>query len=194
MALFTGTIEPISTRPDEKLYSSLQIDIEAFSRALHKKPTYKAYKALLGHRLTLECLKHSLELKVKEAVEARDKASNNYTKTSALAHACHVSAGSSRPVKCPAIAGDMLDTVSEWQKIFQVRKREALDECEQELGLVQGWLERLRKRVEKVEGALVKAYGILKMIDEGHSLDVSDVEHVIHAFALMTGIEDALRG
>ena len=48
--------------------------------------------------------------------------------------------------------------------------------------------------MEKVEGALVKGYGILTMMDEGSSLDVGDVEHVIHAFALMTGIEDALRG
>ena len=187
MALFTGKIEPISTAPDGKLCSFHQIDVEALCRALRKKPRYKAYKALLSHRRVLECLKTNLDLKAKEAVEARQKAINDYNKTWALAHACHVSTESSRAIKCPAIAGEMLDTILEWQKFYQDQKVEALEECAVEHGRVQYFLLALNKRVEKVEGALVTRYGIWTTDEEGNPLDMCDVERVIDVMASIPG-------
>ena len=192
MAHFTGKIEPISTVPDEKLSSSHQIDTEAFFRALRKKPTYKAYKALLSHRRVLECLQKNLELKVEEAAEARHKAFEDITKTWSLAHACHVSTDSSRPIKCPAIAGDMLDSIMESQMFYAERRVEAFGECAQELDSVTGFLRALKKRVDKVEGVLMKKYVIGTPGDGVKTLDRRDMEHVLDAFALMAGIEDAL--
>ena len=193
MAHFTGKIEPISTVPDEKLTSSRQIDTEAFFRALRKKPSYKALEALLSHRRVLGCLQKNLELKVEEAAEARHKAFKDCTKTWSLARACHVSTDSSRPVKCPAIAGDLLDSVFESQKFYVDRRVEALEECAQECDSVTGLLKALNKRVRKVEGVLEKKYVIGTLGDGGKTLDGREMEHVLDAFALMARIEDALR-
>lgn len=193
MAHFTGKIEPISTVPDEKLSSSHQIDTEAFFRALRKKPSYKTHKALLSHRRTLECLQKHLELKVEQAAEARYKAFKDCTKTWSLAHACHVSTDSSRPIKCPAIAGDMLDSILESQKFYVDRRVEALEECAQECDSVTGFLEALKKRAEKVEGVLVKKYVIGTPGEGVERLDRRDMEHVVDTFALMARIEDFVK-
>ena len=193
MAHFTCKIEPISTVPDEKLCSSSQIDTEAFFRALRKKPSYKAYKALLSHRRALECLQKHLELKVDEAAEARNKAWKEWTKTWSLSHACHVSADSSRPVKCPAIAGDALDSILESQQFYVERRAEAFEERAEEFGLVTAFLEALNKRAQKVEGVLGKKYVIGTLGDGEKHLDRREMEHLLDAFALMARIEDAVR-
>ena len=189
MPHLTRKIEPISTVPDEKLSSSHQIDTEAFSRALRKKPSYKTYKTLLTHHRTLECLQKHLELKIQEAAEARHKAFKDYTKTWSLAHACHVSTDSSRPVKCPAIAGDMLDDILVSQQFYTERRGEALEECERECEAVTGFLEKLKKRVEKVEGVLVKVERVLGKKDVigtpgggVERLDRREVERVVDGF------------
>ena len=189
MAHLTGKIEPISTVPDEKLSSSRQIDTDAFSRALRKKPSYKTHKALLTHRRTLECLQKHLELKLEAADEACLKAFRDRNKTWSLAQACHASANSSRPVKCPAIAGDVLDSIFESQHIYVQRRVEALEECAQECDSVTGFLEALNKRVE----ILVKKYVIGTPGDGVETLDRQDMEHVVDAFALMAMIEDAVK-
>ena len=193
MAHFTCKFEPISTVPDEKLCSSSQIDIEAFFRALRKKPSYKAYKALLSHRRILERLQKHLELKAEEAAEARNKAWKEWTKTWSLSHACHVSADSSRPIKCPAIAGDVLDSILESQQFYVERRVEAFEECAQEFGSVTGLLEALNKRVQKVEAVLEKMYVIGTLGDREKELDRREMEHLLDAFALMARVEDAVR-
>ena len=197
MAHFTGKFEPISTVPDEKLSSSHQIDTEAFFRALRKKPTYKTYKVLLSHRRVLECLQKNLELKLEQAVEAHHKAFNDCTKTWSLTHACHVSTDSSRPIKCPAIAGDVLDSIMESQMFYVERRGEVQEEVTKELDSVLGYVEALNKRVQKVERVLVKKYGIWAPGDMVERLDRQDMEHLIDAlidaFALMGRIEVAPR-
>ncbi|KAL9135605.1 MAG: hypothetical protein Q9175_003205 [Cornicularia normoerica] len=186
MPLFSGTTETISTVPEKELSSIDQIDIFAFRRALLKKPTYKAYKALLVHRRAIQCLKTNVDLMVKEADDALYKASENSRKTKALANDCD-STMSPSALTCPPIAGKVLQSIIELQTFYLDEREGVLIECVFEQGRALALLQEVNKKVEKVEHALVKKYGIHTVDDEGDPLDMRNVERIIDVMASTPG-------
>lgn len=189
MPLFSGKIEIISTTPDEELSSVDQIDCLAFSRALCRKSSYKAYSALLIHRRTLQCLNANVNLIVQEAEDARFKAFENREKTEqALANAC-ISTMSSYPTRCPSIARKALESIMELQTFYLDERAGALVECVLERECAQAFLYKADKRLKKVEQALVERNDIHTVDDEGEPLDVQNVERVMHVMASIPGIE-----
>lgn len=190
MPPFSGKIEPISIIPNEELSSIDQIDVSAFRRALLKKPTYKAYKALLVHRHTLQSLNLDVDLMVEQADDALYKASENRGKTErALANACD-SSMYPYPTTCPPIASKAFQSIIELQTFYHDEKVCVLMECVSEQGRAQTLLRRVNSRVEKVEQALVKKFGIHTVDDEGNPLRMQDLERVIDVMASVPGIEN----
>lgn len=183
MSLFFPTIETISTIPDEELSSVDQIDISALQQALSKKPTYKAYKALLVHRRTLQCLKMNVDLMVEVADDALYKALENRNKAEqALANACN-STMSLYPATCLPLSGKALQTIIELQTVYYDEKVGVLVECDFEQQRAQRVLDDVNKRVKKMEQALVKKFGIHTIDDEGNPLYMQNVERVIDVMA-----------
>ena len=183
--------ETISTVPNEKLSSIGQIHLPTLNRALKRKSTYKAYKALRVHRSTLECLNSNVNLRVGKADDALNKASEDRRNTEiALANACS-STASLYPTTRPAIVGEVLQGIIELQKFYQHEKADVLVECRREQRHVQTLIRAVNTKVEKVEKALVKKFGIHTVDDEENPLlNVHNVERIIDVMASIPGLEN----
>ena len=166
--------ETISTVPNEKLSSIGQIHLPTLSRALKRKSTYKAYKVRVG-----------------KADDALNKASEDRRTTeTALANAC-ASTASPYPITRPAIVGEALTGIIGLQKFYQHEKADILVECRREQSHVQTLIRAVNERVEKVEKALVKRFGIHTVDDEGNPLlNVHNVERIIDVMASIPGLEN----
>ena len=191
MSLSSRKIETISTVPDEELCSIDQIDISALGQALSKKPTYKAYKALLVHRHTLRCLKINVDHMVEVADAALCKASENRKKAEqTLVNACN-STVSPNPATSPPISGKALQTIIELQTMYYDEQVSVLVECDFEQGRAQRVLDDVNKRVKKIEQAWVKKFGYHTVDDEGNPVYMQqNVEPVLDVMASIPENED----
>ena len=189
MSLLSDNIESISTTPDEELSSLDQIDIYAVGRALARKSTYKAYKALLVHRRTLQCLQTNVDLTLEKANEALSMAVENIRKTEqAIANICD-SPMYADPTTPPPIAYGVLTSILALQKFYYTERFEALRQCAFERGRVLAFTRAVDKRVEKVQKALVKKFGIVAVDDEGVPLELEEIEQVFDLLASIPGYE-----
>lgn len=190
MPFLAGEIEPITTTPDEELSSIDQINYPALTKAWLKKPTYKAYKTLVVHRRTLQRLSTNLDLIVQEASDAVSKASDNVKKTlQTYLDACGSTATSPDPTTSPPIAGEVLKTITELQAFYFAEKFDAGTQCSSERGRAHAVFDKVNERVQQMERALVKKFGIHTVDDEGLPLDMQDVERVIDVMASIPGNE-----
>ena len=186
----SSKMEPISFVPDEKLSSIDQMDLSALSRALINKPTYKTYKNLLAHHRSLQCLNAKLELRVMNADDAFTEASANRENTvKALTNACN-STASPYPTTCPPVIGNVLQGIIELQRFYQEEKEKVLEECRREQSRVHTFILKTNKRVDKVEKALVKRFGIPTIDDEGNPMNMQTVERAIDVMAWIPGCEN----
>ena len=184
-------IEAISTVPDEKLDSISQLDLSALDRALTRSQTYEAYKTLLTYRRTLICLNANVDLRVEQANEALSKTSEDLSNTAtALVNACN-STASPRQTTRPTFVREALRGTMKLQMLYQREKVNVLVNCRREQMHAQMYLQAVNKRVEEVERALVKEYGIHTVDDEGKVLlNEHNVERMIDVMASVPGIED----
>ena len=191
MPQWSGKIEAISIVADENLKSISQLDLKTLSRALSRKPTYAIYKTLLTYWSTLQRLNVNVNLTVKQADDALGKASDDLSNTTtALVNACNFTT-SPHPTSRPLVAGEALIGTMKLQTIYQREKVDVLVRCRREQMHAQMYLQRVDRRVEKVERALVKKYGILTADDEGMPLlNVHNTERIIDVMASIPGIED----
>ena len=183
--------ETISTVPNEKLSSMGQIHLPTLSRALKRKSTYRAYKALRGHRSTLECLNAKVNLRAGKADDALNKASEDRRNTEiALTNAC-ASTASPYPTTRPAIVGEVLRGIIGLQKFYEHEKVGLVVECRREQRHVQTLIRAVNKRVGKVEEALVQKFGIHTVDDEENPLlNVHNIERIIDVMASIPGMEN----
>ena len=187
----SGKIEIISIVPDDKLSSVSQIDLGTLHQALSRKPTYKAYKTLLVHHHTLQCLNANVDLRVQQADDAFKKVSEDLRNTAvALANACN-STASAHPATRPPIVGEVLQGIIELQTFYQREKVHVLLQCRWDQTGAQRLIQEVNKRVKKVEQALVKKYGIPTLDDEGNPLlNGHNIERIIDVMASVPGIEN----
>ena len=188
MPRLSSNIEAISTVPDEKLNSISQLDLSALGRALSREPTYEAYKALLTYRRTLQSLNANVDVRVEHADDALNKTSEDLSNTAtALVNVCT----SPGPTTCPSLVGEALRGTMKLQMLYQRENVNVLVNCRREQMQAQMHLQAVDKRVEEVEWALVKKYGIHTFDDEGNPLlSEHNVERMIDVMASVPGIED----
>ena len=186
-------IEAISTMPDEKLNSISQLDHSALDRVLSRKPSYEAYKTLLTYRRTLQSLNANVDSRVAQADDALSKTSEDLGNTAtALVNACCTSAASPRhTITRPTLVVEALRATMKLQMLYQREKVDVLVNCRREQMQAQMHLQEVNRRVEKVEWALVRKYGIHTVDDEGMPLlNEHNVERMIDVMASVPGIED----
>ena len=182
-------IEAISTMPDEKLNSISQLDLSALDRFLSRKPSYEAYKTLLTYRRTLQSLNANVDSRVAQADDALSKTSEDIGNTAtALVNAC---TSAMSPCHRPTLVGEALRVSMKLQMLYQREKVDVLVNCRREQMQAQMHLQEVNRRVEKVEWALVRKYGIHTVDDEGMPLlNEHNVERMIDVMASVPGIED----
>ena len=154
MALPSGEIEPISTVPDEELFSYYQLDIPAFHRAMIQKPTLEALDALLAHRYTMRCWDTNADLVIKQAHDVALEAQRNYEKTAQILAKTCGSTASPCPTKSPPIAGEVLRTIMERQAVYVEGKVSLLDDCRREKAKAGSMLYMVERKVQDMEDAL----------------------------------------
>ena len=167
----SSKIKAISMVSDKKLNSISQLDLSALSRALSKTPTYETYKTLLTYRRTLQLLSANVDLRVEQADDVLSKTSEDLgNMATALANACNSTASPSQTTRPTLLVREALRETMKLQMLYE---REDVNErvnCRHEQIQVQMHLQAVIKRVEKVEEALVKKYGVHTVDDEGKPL------------------------
>lgn len=181
--------------PDEKLNSISQLDLSALARALSREPTYEAYKSLLTHRRTLQSLNANVDVRVEHADDALNKTSEDLSNTAtalvnALVNACNSPPSPGQTTR-PSLVGEALRGTMKLQMLYQRENVNVLVNCRREQMQAQMYREAVDQRVEEVEWALVKKYGIHTFDDEGKPLlNEYNVERMIDVMASVPGVED----